>query len=375
MSVVRLGEVSNSVMGQAPPGKACNKEGVGTPFVKAGEFDDRFPVIREWTTQPLKHAREGDVLICVVGATAGKINQGIDCAIGRSVAAIRPDDRLLDTSYLYYFMRQKTDAMRSKSQGLAQGVITRDMIADIEIPLPSLDEQKRIAAILDQADDLRRKRQRAIDRLNQLGQAIYHEMFGNISGTDTAWKVKPLADLCDLVRGSSPRPQGDPRYFGGPVPRLMIADITRDGMTVTPRIDSLTEEGARKSRPMPAGSVVMAVSGAVGLPAILSVDACIHDGFVGFRNLDRSVLPEFFYWYLRVNREQNKSQGTGAIWVNLTTDQVKRFNVPVPPISLQERFVTKMKEIAAQGDLQISNLNNIDRLFASIQNRAFLGEL
>ena len=155
----------------------------------------------------------------------------------------------------------------------------------------------------------------------------------------------------------------------------MIADLTRDGMNVTPRIDSLTEEGARKSRPMPVGSVVMAVSGAVGLPAILNVDACIHDGFVGFRNLNQSVLPEFFYWFLRVNREQNKSQGTGAIWVNLTTDQVKLFNVPVPPISLQERFVTKMKEIAVQGDLQISNLNKIDRLFASIQNRAFQGEL
>ena len=126
---------------------------------------------------------------------------------------------------------------------------------------------------------------------------------------------------------------------------------------------------------MPAGGVVMAVSGAVGLPAILSVDACIHDGFVGFRDLHQSVLPEFFYWFLSVNREQNKSQGTGAIWVNLTTDQVKRFSVPVPPVSLQERFVKKMKEITTQNDLQTFSLNKIDRLFASLQHRAFQGEL
>ena len=119
----------------------------------------------------------------------------------------------------------------------------------------------------------------------------------------------------------------------------------------------------------------MAVSGAVGLPAILTVDACIHDGFVGFRNLNQSVLPQFFYWFLRVNREQNKSQGTGAIWVNLTTDQVKRFEIPIPPLSTQERFMDRMKEIATQGDMQSFSLQKTDGLFFSLQQRAFQGEL
>ena len=96
MSLVDLGEVTETVMGQAPPGKECNKDGVGTIFVKAGEFGPRFPIEKEWTTKPLKFSKSGDVLICVVGATAGKINLGIDCAIGRSVAAIRPLSKHLD---------------------------------------------------------------------------------------------------------------------------------------------------------------------------------------------------------------------------------------------------------------------------------------
>ena len=155
----------------------------------------------------------------------------------------------------------------------------------------------------------------------------------------------------------------------------MIADITRDGMIVTPQIDSLTEEGARKSRPMSAGSVVMAVSGAVGLPAILAVDACIHDGFVGFRNLDKNILPEFFYWFLSVNREINRAQGTGAIWVNLTTDQVKRFSVPVPPLSLQKHFVEKMNRVSEQGEYYRDGLRTLESLFSALQHRAFQGEL
>ena len=123
-----LGEIVETIMGQAPPGSACNKEGRGTVFVKAGEFADPLPLVREWTTKPIKRAWSTDVLVCVVGATAGKVSRSIDCAIGRSVAAIRPIEKHVDSGYLFHFLSTKTLFLREKSQGLAQGVITRDMI-------------------------------------------------------------------------------------------------------------------------------------------------------------------------------------------------------------------------------------------------------
>ena len=95
-----LGNLVDLVMGQAPSSKDTNFEGRGTPFVKVGEFGAIRPVIREWTTNPLRMARPTDVLLCVVGATCGKINLGEDCAIGRSVAAIRPHPTKLDQLYL-----------------------------------------------------------------------------------------------------------------------------------------------------------------------------------------------------------------------------------------------------------------------------------
>lgn len=148
---VKLGSVVSLVMGQAPAASDCNKEGRGTPFVKVGEFGPERPVIREWTTDPKKMARESDVLICVVGATCGKINLGIDCAIGRSAAAIRPKPGELDQRYLWYFMQGKVSEMRSGSQGAAQTVISRDMINNVIIPLPPLPQQRRIVAALDEA--------------------------------------------------------------------------------------------------------------------------------------------------------------------------------------------------------------------------------
>jgi type I restriction enzyme S subunit len=145
---VPLGKLAGFVMGQAPPGKDCNKSGVGTPFVRAGEFGALYPEVCAWTTKPLKLSLRGDVLLCVVGATAGKVNMAIDSAIGRSVAAVRPVGEL-NERYLYHYLTSQTMTLRNGSRGSAQGVITLRDLAAIAVPLVTLDEQQRIVDILE----------------------------------------------------------------------------------------------------------------------------------------------------------------------------------------------------------------------------------
>jgi type I restriction enzyme S subunit len=144
-----LGAHVELIMGQAPPGDECNKTGHGTVFVKTGEFGELYPEICEWTTKPLKLAQSGDVLICVVGATIGKLNLAIDCAIGRSVAAIRPDP-CLETKFLYYSLMPYTMRLRSGSRGSAQGVIGKSELNAVKIRVPNIAEQRRIVAKVDE---------------------------------------------------------------------------------------------------------------------------------------------------------------------------------------------------------------------------------
>jgi type I restriction enzyme S subunit len=152
-------------------------------------------------------------------------------------------------------------------------------------------------------------------------------------------KFITIDEVATVVRGSSPRPQGDVRYYGGNVPRLMVSDVTRDGMYVTPKIDFLTEEGATKSRPMKKGDFIIAVSGDPGEPCILTVDACIHDGFVGFRNLDISkVFTPYLYRFFKYNKLKSKSQAVGAIYKNLNTDQIKGIQIPLPTLQQQQKI-------------------------------------
>ncbi|WEJ32842.1 N-6 DNA methylase [Devosia sp. SD17-2] len=209
--------------------------------------------------------------------------------------------------------------------------VPRAFVEGFEIPLPALEVQREIMAEVDGY-------QRVID-----GARTVVDNYRPHIPVDPDWPMTTIEELAEVVRGSSPRPQGDPTFFGGPVPRLMVADITRDGMHVTPRIDSLTELGAIKSRPMKKGEVVMAVSGNPGLTAILAEDCCIHDGFVGFRSLSSEIHPSFLYFWLMAQHEQNGGQSVGSIFRNLTTSQVKEFKVPLPPLDLQQALVAEIE--------------------------------
>jgi restriction endonuclease S subunit len=276
----------------------------------------------------------------------------------------------VEKRYLLHFLQYIAPQIEKAGEGATVKGVTLDWLRSINVPLPPLGEQRRIAAALDHAEVLCLKRQSSVEKYEILIRSLFDTMF-MARQTEQTSRRAPLGELCDLVRGSSPRPQGDPRYFGGPVPRLMIADITRDGAFVTPAIDSLTIDGATKSRPMKAGSVVMAVSGAVGLPAILQVDACIHDGFVGFRDLDRRITPLFLYFWLLQERASHSSRSTGAIWTNLTTDQVKAFEIPILALRVQERFAHCAEIINHQAQLARLHFAKINDLFQVLQRKAF----
>lgn len=155
----------------------------------------------------------------------------------------------------------------------------------------------------------------------------------------SGWREIKLGDVTEIVRGSSPRPKGDPRYYGGTVPRLMVEDITRDGKYVTPKVDFLTEDGAKLSRPMKKGDLVVVCSGTVGVPSLLAVDACIHDGFLGFREIDKSIDKEFLYYLFLSLRNKFESSAThGGIFTNLTTTGVKELLFTLPPKNEQEKI-------------------------------------
>lgn len=360
---VTLGEIANIFSGFAFKSECFNDEGRGLPLVRIRDVvPGNSSTFYDGDYSPQFLVSDGDLLIGMDGEFNRARWRGGKSLLNQRVCRIRTDPKQLDEQFLYWQLPTLLKKIEDRTPFVTVKHLSASDLRDFQLVLPPLDEQRRIAAILDQADDLRRKRQASLELLKKLILSTFGDLFDKKKSTRAP--TAKLGSLCDLVRGSSPRPQGNPRYFGGEVPRLMIADITRDGMYVAPSIDSLTIEGAKKSRAMAAGSVVMAVSGAVGLPAILKIDACIHDGFVGFRRLDQRLTPAFLYYWLLQQMAKNRAKGTGAIWVNLTTHQVKNFDVPLPPM-----------RINVCRSLYQSHYARLDALVVSIQRDVFFGDI
>lgn len=293
------------------------------------------------------------------------------------ILPLKPVTEAISKEFLFYFLRSPSfvKVATEKSTGANLPRISPEVLMRIPIPLPPLKTQNKVAQALTKADQLRQTREKANQLTNKIIQSVFLKMFGHPIVNPRGWPHRKIGEISQVVRGSSPRPKGDPRYFGGPVPRLMIADITRDGTPVYPQIDSLTDEGARRSRPVKKGTLVIAVSGDVGLTSIVGVDCCIHDGFVALLDLDKSINPLFLNTYLEFMRQTNLERSSGAIWRNLTTHEIRDINVIAPPVKLQDHFADIVESIQGIRRSQANSRQEIDELFHSLTEKVFTGQL
>lgn len=293
---------------------------------------------------------------------------------------LRANERVLP-AYLFYFVT--TDFVQRQIEpyvgGASYPAITDRNLKKAQIPVPNISEQKRTVQKLDR---LLNRIDTAIEYLQEsviLADALYASTLDALSKAVKGKKMK-LGELGKVIRGSSPRPKGDPRYYGGNVPRLMVGDVTRDGRFVTPAIDFLTDEGALKSRPVPKGTLTIQVSGNPGMPAILAVDACIHDGFAALIEIDQKrISTEYLYFSLLAVAEQNNQMAVGAIFRNLTTSQLREIKITIPSYGKQLEMVKWMDEAerkvnTLKSELKIQ-LDTIYRLKESVLDSAFKGEM
>ena len=185
----------------------------------------------------------------------------------------------------------------------------------------------------------------------------------------------------EVVRGASPRPKGDPKYFGGTIPWIMISDITNEnGMYISKTRDKVTELGAKLSRYLPKGTLILSNSGTVCVPKILAVDGCVHDGFVAFPKLPKEIdIFYLYYWFEKIRSRIIQENRQGITQVNLNTNIVREIPIPLPPFNEQKRIVTKLEELFTKLDAGIEYLKKNQILLKqyrqSVLKQAFEGKL
>lgn len=298
--MARLEDICSINMGQSPESSSYNESGEGMPFFQGNaDFGELHPKVRIWCNAPTKIAECGDILISV-RAPIGALNIANEqCCIGRGLAALTANEALCDLKYLWYGLECKVDELNSKGTGSTFKAINKKILAETEIYLPSLEEQRRIAALLDKVSGLIAKRRAQLDKLDLLIKARFVEIFGDPS-VNTKWSTMKLSQLGELNRGvSKHRPRNDPRLLGGAYPLIQTGDVSNSGLYILNYSSTYSELGLEQSRLWKSGTLCITIAANIAHTSILTFDACFPDSVVGFVPNDNTNSVFVHYWFKR----------------------------------------------------------------------------
>lgn len=293
---------------------------------------------------------------------------------------LRPRSAQVDQEFFYHLFGSSEVYARfaARAPGSTVKNLNSDIVRETLVPLPPLAEQKRIAATLDQADSLRRLRQRTIDRLNTLGQAIFYEMFGD----PEEMTGDRLGDHTTKIGSGATPKGGDAAYKAVGIPLVRSMNV-RDGYFDPRGLAYIDEQQARKldNVILQENDVLLNITGA-SVARVCRAPASVASGrvnqHVSIIRLSQTIQPEFLEAFLLFPKTKKKLLSiaeSGATRQAITKAQIEEVRVPVPDVSQQRKFVSRKREAIAIQEAAIFQLERIQRLFSSLQHRAFRGEL
>ena len=342
--MARLDEICVINMGQSPDSLTYNEEGNGLPFFQGNaDFGEIYPMVRMWCSEPTKIAQEKDILISV-RAPIGALNiANCECCIGRGLAGLTVNEDICVQDYLWYALSSKVDELNSKGTGSTFKAINKKILAETEIPLLPLAEQRKIAAVLDKVSDLIAKRRQQLDKLDELVKARFVELLGLEKAAQNA---EPLENFLENITYGFTNPMPDAEE--GPW-KITAKDII-DGKinfltarkTTTEAFDALTE----KSRPI-IGDVLLTKDGTLGRMAIVEdTNICVNQSVAVLR-CNKRVVPKILMYLLQMpeyQRDMISNAGGGTI-KHIYITKVNKMQVAVPSMETQKKLLAFLGKI------------------------------
>jgi type I restriction enzyme S subunit len=323
----------------------------------------------------------GDVLVSTVRPNlngVARVPSELDGATASTgFCVLRPEPNKLDGSYLFQWVKSSAfiGDMVSKATGASYPAVSDRIIFESPIPLPPLEEQRRIAAILDQAETLRTQRRLALAHLDTLTQSLFLDMFGDPARNTMGLPMQALGDLGDWHSGGTP-PRGSGHYFEGKIPWFSSGEL--ESMYVCDSSEHISESAVRETsaKLVPAGALMLGMYDTAALKSSIAMNICSCNQAIAFASIhpDRA-LTEYVYFAVQVGREDFRRLQRGVRQKNLNLSMVREIRIPAPTLALQKTFATRIQAIEALKATHRTALAQLDALFASLQQRAFAGEL
>lgn len=357
------------------------------PWIKSGDLRENIVTsATEFISQEAinkssaKIVSQGAILVAMYGATVGRMALlGIDAATNQAVCNVVPDASKADTKYVYYALLSKVPDFLRSAIGGAQPNISQGLIRSTEIPLPPLPEQKRIAAILDKADAIRRKRQQAIQLADDFLRAVFLDMFGDPVTNPKGFPVGTIRDLVDTANyGSSAKASETEGEF----PMLRMGNITYSGAIDFSGLKYV--DLSKKDQPkylVEKGDLLFNRTNSkelVGKTAVYDRDdvAAIAGYLIRVR-MNEKGNSYYVSGYLNSTHGKSTLQSMCKSIVgmaNINAQEMQNIQILLPPIEIQNKYAAIFQTTKQLLRSQSQSEGNLADLFSAISQKAFRGE-
>ncbi|MBU2115149.1 MAG: restriction endonuclease subunit S [Gammaproteobacteria bacterium] len=402
--VVKLGDyVSHISSGSTPKGGADNYSDVGpVMFLRSQNvhmnelrLDDVIYISEDIHNRMARsQVKFGDVLINITGASIGRVApfELVDRKVNSNqhVCTIRPKKDKLNYKYLSYFLGSEKfqNGIFSSQRGGTREALNYSQIRDFQIPLPPIAEQKRIAAILDKADAIRRKRQQAIQLADDFLRALFLEMFGDPVTNPKGWEVRTLSEISTkILSGTTPK-GGSEVYVESGTQFLRSQNVWKNHIIYDDLVylDEKTHKSMSKSS-LKHKDILMTKTGRIntensslGRAALfLGEDNSANiNGHVYLIRLKKDIIHEFVVFILTTSeyRDYIRSVCVGGIDKRqINKEHLEDFPIILPPKALQEKFFAQLSKIRLLTESAKGSLCDAENMFNGLSQKAFSGQL
>ncbi len=367
-------------------------EGGDIPWIKSGDLkDSKIYEANEYITaaglenSSAKIVEKDSILIAMYGATVGRLAiLGINAATNQAICNIRPDTTIADMKYLYYFLKSKFSYFVENAVGGAQPNISQGLIKSLEVPLPSLDEQKRIADILDKAAGVCQKREQAIKLADDFLRATFLEIFGDPVKNPKGWKKNKIKKgVLDITSGWSATGENIPcksDEFGV----LKISSVTSGIFKPEENkmVDSETILASKKLIFPKKGDLLFSRANTRELVAAICMVHQDYDNLflpdkLWSIKLDHDLLlPEFFLVLIQNEKIRDlltkQATGTSGSMLNITKNKFEETEIIFPEINVQKYFCNTFRKTINLKEKLIKSNELANESFNSLSQKVFL---
>ena len=351
------------------------------------DVTDVWSVSRSFVKREDRYLRPGDVLIAsansahLVGRCCWVPALSRPSTFGGFVSVLRAMDPAVDARYLYWWFSSPVVQATLRTFGRqTTNIVNLDLARcrELRLPLPSLKEQRRIAEVLDRADALRAKRREALALLDDLIRSAFIAYFGRFEELGSLWPSQPLEAVADAVNDC---PHSTPQWTTSGKICLRTSNLNVGGWNWKDRryVSSATFEARSRRGLLLPGDIVLSREGTVGVAAIVphELEACMGQRLVQVRAKSTIVRPEYLLRFLlqALAPARIRIVMVGSTAQHLNVKELRCLRIPLPPVRQQDRFAEAVDGIEALKAQASDQLDFLDSLLGSLQQRAFAGEL